>query len=241
MVPRGIGGSGASLPCQARLRTRRRPRRSTNRSTTSPVQRAPVVCAWSQRSSPATRTFPSYPETGRGDGQSGRHVVWSLHDLTPALRGHAVAEARADIARNALYSSKLAKPGTDATYQRLLLAALENGTTESFAEAIWNSAMLRPNKDGMPHKDAHERLAGGEYVRFYLRGLCLLADDRNIRELEIYRAKLVAQPRPESQARIGQRVLAAKLLEDLRANIGVDTVLGVPSGANSGLCARFPR
>lgn len=167
-------------------------------------------------------------------------VSWTFPDLTPTLRGHAVTEVQQDIARNILYPSKRAKTGTNVIYQNMLLSALQNGTPETFAEDIWTAGILEPNKDGTPHANAHETLAGGEWVRYYLRGLCLVAAAGNVSELEIYRAKAVAEPRPDSQARIGQRIRASTLLADLRTNIGVGAALGVPAGPNSGLCARLP-
>ncbi len=88
---------------------------------------------------------------------------------------------------------------------------------------------------------AAETLAEGEFNRFYIRGVCraVLANEQH--EVEVYRAKAVAQPRPESQAKIGTRVNAATLLDDLRHNVGVDTALGVPAGPNSGLSVRRPQ
>ena len=59
--------------------------------------------------------------------------------------------------------------------------------------------------------------------------------------VEVYRAKTVAEPRPESMAMIGARLGPDALLMDLRANVGVDTALGLPPGPNSGLSGRLPK
>lgn len=83
-------------------------------------------------------------------------------------------------------------------------------------------------------------LAEGEFNRFYIRGLCLRAIDSGINDLQIYRAKEVSNPRPESVAKIGTNVSAQALLTDLREAIGVDTAFGLPSGPNSGLSVRIP-
>ena len=40
--------------------------------------------------------------------------------------------------------------------------------------------------------------------------------------------------------RVGSAVPTLRLLDDLRANIGVDTALGIPAGPNSGLSVSLP-
>ena len=85
---------------------------------------------------------------------------------------------------------------------------------------------------------AHETLSEGEFNRFYIRALCLraIAEESS---LIYYRAKQVANPRSETQARIGKLADAQSLLSELRINPGVDTALGLPPGPNSGLSVRL--
>jgi hypothetical protein len=87
--------------------------------------------------------------------------------------------------------------------------------------------------------NANETLAEGEFNRFYLRGLCRVAIDGRTPSIAVYRAKPVAEPRPESQALIGTTFDANTLLADLRAHTGVDTALDLPPGPNSGLSGRL--
>lgn len=86
--------------------------------------------------------------------------------------------------------------------------------------------------------NAHETLSEGEFNRFYIRALCLRAINEG-RELEVYRAKQVSNPRPDFQMMIGRIVDAETLLNDLRKNIGVDSALGLPNGPNSGLSVKI--
>ena len=86
--------------------------------------------------------------------------------------------------------------------------------------------------------DANELLAEGEFNRFYIRAVCRRAIIEKL-GLEIYRAKAVANPRSDSQAKIGQSINPEDLLNDLRINTGVDTALGLPPGPGSGLSIRF--
>ncbi len=125
--------------------------------------------------------------------------------------------------------------------------AIENGDDSSLARALvppmFNAT--RTNKKGhithLDLTDSANKMAGGEFNRFYLRGLALRAIDEGIEEIEVYRARQVADPRPESEALIGKRLPARALLDDLRANKGFGTFLGVPMGPHSGLSARLPR
>ena len=87
---------------------------------------------------------------------------------------------------------------------------------------------------------ASETLAEGEFNRFYARGLCARALADGIAEVEVYRRRAVAQPRPESQAKIGSKVPVKALLDDLRRSQGVEPALGIPPGPNSGLTVRLP-
>jgi hypothetical protein len=87
---------------------------------------------------------------------------------------------------------------------------------------------------------APETLAEGEFNRFYARGLCARALQDGITQVEVYRGKLVNQPRRGSQAMLGQRIDAESLLADLRSAQGVEPALGLPPGPNSGLTVRLP-
>ena len=88
--------------------------------------------------------------------------------------------------------------------------------------------------------NASETLAEGEFNRYYARGLCVRAIAEGIDEVVVYRGKDVQNPRIESQNKIGQRVKAKDLLEDLRRSLGVEPALGIPPGPNSGLTICLP-
>lgn len=86
--------------------------------------------------------------------------------------------------------------------------------------------------------NAAEMLAEGEFNRFYARGLCAQVLLVGGTQVEVYRGKDVQNPRPDSQAMIGQILLAQKVLDDLRISQGIDPALGLPNGPNSGLTIR---
>jgi hypothetical protein len=94
----------------------------------------------------------------------------------------------------------------------------------------------------VPH-DANHTLAEGEFNKYYCRGLARVAIAEEIPRLQVYRAKHVAQPRQESQEKIGLLVDPAVILTDIRASQteGVETALGIPPGPNSGITLRIPK
>ncbi|HXW27443.1 MAG TPA: hypothetical protein VEK73_22030 [Xanthobacteraceae bacterium] len=161
-----------------------------------------------------------------------------------------IAEIEADIAAKKLYLSPRLSAGGQTDYPDLLRrAARENNDTWLAGEIRQPGRLNAMEQKRTPSGGttmarvpltAHETLAEGEFNRFYVRGLCLRALAAGITELEIYRAKAVENPRSASVAKIGQRISAQALLNDLRTNIGVDTALGLPPGPNSGLSVRLP-
>ena len=163
-------------------------------------------------------------------------------DLSTEVRALMVAEIDLDIAKGVLYRSpRLAAAGW-VRYPSLLRAAASSGSPESLAGALRPMLAKTTTRNGRPMgmpNNAAESLAEGEFNRFYERALCRHAIATGRTYVRVYRAKAVRSPRPESEAKIGQLINAAALLEDLRTNIGNDTDSGIPGGVNSGLSVRL--
>jgi len=88
----------------------------------------------------------------------------------------------------------------------------------------------------VPHTAA-ETMAEGQFNRFYMLGLCKRARVEGITHLEIYRAKERSEPRPESQALIGNRLSINEIEIQLKeVNASFNSPLIKP---NSGLCVRL--
>ncbi len=167
----------------------------------------------------------------------------NLVDLnTPNVRAMMLQEFSADVAARTVYMSTNLNPSAGPAYIALMQQAIQNGNTASLAQGILNRGLLkqsyqRMKKGGgtttvtMP-KDAHTKLAEGEFNRYYLRGLCLEALAQRKMVL-VYRAKAVRQPRASSQAIIGTQLNPQQLLANLRNNV---RVLG---GPNSGISCRI--
>lgn len=154
-------------------------------------------------------------------------------------------ELEYDMQREKLYYSTRLTDRGRSEWPSLLREAIENGNDISLAQALRQRRCLKSyeRRKGRLVKvpvTAAEMLAEGEFNRFYIRALCRRALEEGVPYLQIYRAKPVLNPRPESIAREGKLISPADLLKDLREHPGVDTALGVPAGPNSGLSVCLP-
>jgi hypothetical protein len=170
-------------------------------------------------------------------------------NLDDRTRQFMVEEIESDAAQGKLYfSSYLSERGVQ-DWPELLLNAAKAGSDATFGEELRQNGRLNETAQRRKPKGgyttvrvpitAHETLSEGEFNRFYIRGLCRRAITDGVQAVEVYRAKEVQVPRPESQAKIGMKIAPGDLLEDLRANVGVETSTGFP-GPNSGLSVQLP-
>jgi len=170
-----------------------------------------------------------------------------LENLDTITRQKMLEEIRLDLSNAELYiSNRLSATGRK-DYPSLLQEAVGHFDDSWLANELGKHGRLnhtetRKTKSGTTvvrvPVSAASTLAEGEFNRFYIRALCSRAADEKC-NLEICRVKEVSQPRLESEKKIGTFVDPGLLLKDLRANVGVDTALGVPAGPNSGLSVRL--
>lgn len=136
-------------------------------------------------------------------------------------------------------------------WQSLLEEGIKSHNDDWIAQEILAHEYMRSHEQYIRNGVARERninkahaaqqLAEGEFNRYYLRGLCLRAKAEHKDFLVVYRGKLVSQPRPESDQKIGTMVSIDVLLENLRTNdfVTIEDVIGIPGGPNSGLTCRI--
>lgn len=164
----------------------------------------------------------------------------SLDSLT---KEKMIDEFTEDIKAGNLYLSKRFTPNGGAYYQKIMPNHIQNGSDDSLAEDLKSNNSFLTHEDRKTAKGvskvkvpetASQTFAEGEFNRFYIRGLCLRAISEG-KKIIIYRGRFSENPRSESEALIGMEVDPSNLLNDLRANTGVDTALGLPPGPNSGL------
>ncbi len=156
----------------------------------------------------------------------GLHYV-NLDDTT---RRFMVQEVERDIGGGELYLSPRLTDNGAARWPELLKEACQAHDDNWLAELLRSARLMRTKEQRRKPKGGYttaqvpvtapDTLAEGEFNRFYARGLCLRANQEGIAEVEVYRGKAVAQPRPESEQMIGKRVSAAALLADLRVSQG---------------------
>lgn len=173
----------------------------------------------------------------------------SLIDLERSRR-YMLEEILRDIASGTLYLSPRLNAQGKTVYAALLKDAAETYDDSWLAQELRLGGMMNEMEQQRKPKGGYtlvrvpvtapDTLAEGEFNRFYARGLCKYAIANGIIAVEVYRAKAVMQPRPDSQSKIGTRINAQALLDDLRSNPGVDTALGLPPGPNSGLSVKLP-
>lgn len=181
-----------------------------------------------------------------------RHLyMMQLANLSmPIVRELMLAEVEIDAGREELYlSPRLSAAGRE-RYQALLEDAIRVGSPATLAASLGNAGILNATEVRQTKKGpvtarvpitAPETLAEGEFNRFYARAVARRALEVGQETVEVYRAKPVEAPRPESVAKVGALVSAEQLLTDLRTHVGVDTALGIPAGPNSGLSVRLAR
>lgn len=170
------------------------------------------------------------------------------HNLDRETRQHMLIELDRDIQGGTLYlSARLTSDGRQ-HYPAMLREAIEQHDDAWLAGEIRRRGLLESHEEKKKPKGgttlaavpvtAPDTLAEGEFNRFYCRGVCARVAEVGESFVEVYRGKEVLQPRPESEARIGARLEASAVLQDLRTSIAVEPALGVPAGPNSGLTIR---
>lgn len=172
-------------------------------------------------------------------------------NLDAETRKYMVEEIEMDTADDTIYRSSYLGQRAQGNWPDLIRQAALSGSDDTLAAAIsspgsLNQKTTRTLASGkvvlarVPY-NAASVLAESEFNRYYARGLSRRAMAENMPRLEVYRAKQVAQPRPESEAMIGFLCEPEVLLTDLRGSKGVEPALGIPPGPGSGISVRIPR
>lgn len=165
------------------------------------------------------------------------------------VRSRMLEELERDVARGQVYESpRLIQEGKEA-WPSLLAEAVRHHSDQWLADELRGQHLIATQERRSKPSGgftmasvpvtAPDTLAEGEFNRLYIRGVCLEAIARGNDQVEVYRAKYVENARSASVAKIGQKVSASILLEDIRTSTGVDTALGLPPGPNSGLSIKL--
>ncbi|HEV7837493.1 MAG TPA: hypothetical protein VGO75_05430 [Gemmatimonadaceae bacterium] len=168
-------------------------------------------------------------------------------NLDPTTRRYALAELDHDLTTGAFHLSERLRPEANAEYQRLLRDALryydDRWLEEHAADLLVETESRRTRSGGtttarIPQM-ATRMLAEGDFNRYYMRGVAMRAIEEGRQILEVYRARLSMEPRPESAELEGRRVPAAEVLDHLRGPLSADPSTAPLGRTNSGLSVRL--
>lgn len=171
-------------------------------------------------------------------------------NLDSSTRLMMLVEIEMDVASGSIYLSNYLSAEGKNRWPDLLRAAAQAGNDDTLADSLAQNGLLRLEAERrkptggislvkVPHT-ASVTMGEGEFGRYYVRALCRRAINDNLPYLVVYRAKSVAQPRPGSEGKIGKQIDPRVILDDLRSTIGVEPLLGLPPGSNSGLTLCLP-
>lgn len=171
-------------------------------------------------------------------------------DMDADVRANMLQEVTFDLDRGNLYHSQRLNDEGLRVWPDTLKEAVCNQTDTWLERQIRDRRLLKSHESRAKPSGGFTQaqipvtapgtLAEGEFNRFYIRGLCLKALAEDIPYLIVYRARHSDNPRQASEAIIGKKFDPQQLLDDLRASTGIDTVLGLPPGPNSGLSVTIP-
>src|SRR5215208_1094334 len=168
-------------------------------------------------------------------------------NLDPTTRRYAHAELNADLENGAFHLSERLRPTAIADYQRLLSEALryyDDRWLEEHASDLLIDVESRRTRSGgtttakIPQMAAR-MLAEGDFNRYYMRAVCMRAIEEGRQIVEVYRARLSLEPRPESAELEGRRLPAAEVLDHLRGPLSADASVAPLGRTNSGLSVRL--
>ncbi|SEA14191.1 hypothetical protein SAMN05192529_10912 [Arachidicoccus rhizosphaerae] len=167
---------------------------------------------------------------------------FNFFNLGKNVRSVMLSEINDDIKAGRIFISERLNDAGKEKYAAFLIEAVTNSDEEAFEALLDLATYFHPTtlRQGKPIKmpsNASTILCQSEFNRYYIRAVCVHALANNINEVEIYRARVSSWARPESEAKIGKKISAQNLLDDLRSSIGTAPTL-LPE-VNSGLSVRI--
>lgn len=168
-------------------------------------------------------------------------------NLDPTTRRYALEELQRDIDDGTFHASDRLRPEAVGEYKRLLNEAIryyDDRWLEERAEDLVVEHEPRRTRSGgviearVPTM-AVRMLAEGDFNRYYMRGVCLRAIEEERGVVEVYRARLSLEARPESAELEGRRVDPHEILSWLRGEPSDDEGAARLGRPNSGLSIRL--
>ena len=168
-------------------------------------------------------------------------------NLDPLTRRYALEELERDIDNGSFHASERLRPEAIGEYKRLLNEAIryyDDRWLEERAEDLVVEREERRTRSGgvieakVPSM-ATRMLTEGDFNRYYMRGVTRRAIEEQRGVVEVYRARLSIEARPESAELEGRRVEPAKVLSWLRGEPSDDPGAARLGRPNSGMSIRL--
>jgi hypothetical protein len=163
-------------------------------------------------------------------------------NLDQETRRYALSELDHDIQNGSFHLSERLRPESAAEYRRLLKEAIRFHDDRWLGERVENlvleSEPLTTRGVKVPAMAAR-MLAEGDFNRYFMRGLSLRAIAEHRGGVEVYRARLALDTRPESVRLDRHRVSPSEVLAWLRGLPSSDENARRLGRHNSGLSVRF--
>ncbi|HEX6576412.1 MAG TPA: hypothetical protein VF042_15700 [Gemmatimonadaceae bacterium] len=168
-------------------------------------------------------------------------------NLDPTTRRFALDELQRDIDNGTFHASERLRPEAVGEYKRLLNEAIryyDDRWLEEHAEDLVVEHEPRRTRSGgviearVPSM-AVRMLAEGDFNRYYMRGISLRAIEEERGVIEVYRARLSLEARPESAELEGRLVQPQEVLSWLRGEPSDDPGAARLGRPNSGLSVRL--
>ena len=168
-------------------------------------------------------------------------------DLDDATRTAMLAEIDADASGTGFYISNYLNDAGGMAWPPLLREAARSGSDDSLGAALQAARAFKQQVERRKPTGgftmvavpvtAAQTLSESQFNMYFMRGLAVRALAEGKRLL-VYRAKAVANPRPESEQLVGSYLDPQTVLDVLRRTKGVEPEIGIPM-PNSGLCVRL--
>ena len=168
-------------------------------------------------------------------------------NLDPTTRRYALTELDDDLKSGGFHASERLRPTAIAEYQRLLHEAIryyDDRWLEERASDLLVDFETRTTRSGgqttakIPGMAAR-MLTEGDFNRYYMRGVALRALEEGRHVVEVYRARLSMEPRPESTEMEGHRLTAREVLDQLRGLANGEPVMPRLGRVNSGMSIKL--
>ena len=168
-------------------------------------------------------------------------------NLDPITRRYSLTELDRDLGNGSFHASDRLRPESVSEYQKLLRDAVryyDDRWLEEKADDLVVEVESRRTKSGgaitakVPDM-AVRMLAEGDFNRYYMRGIAQRAIDESRGVVEVYRARLSVDERPESAELEGRRLAPSDVLKWLRGERVADAAVTGLARPNSGLSVRL--